>query len=418
MMTSNLFDQKTAHATAEVTICKDSDLRALTDNLRQAHDVIKSDAGEWVLLRHADVVAAALDDERFSSQVSRFLQVPNGLDGAEHEHFRALIDGYLSKEALLSYVSIFDKVATELMSELPKGKMLNAVDDIGAVFAVRAQCAWLGWPTELEPRLLQWMRDNHSATRSKDNVKMAKVAQDFDDIIRSVLQPYRNTDEVAGMFKASTAETNTAGSNIAKNNIAKNSLDMNSVTAQLCRERIDGRELSEAELVSILRNWTGGDLGSIALCVGVIIAHIIKHPEQVNFWSQAADSELEAIIDEVLRIDDPFVSNRRITTCPVSIGAHNLPKGARVQLNWTSANRDEAVFGDNSFDPQRHAAANIVYGIGKHVCPGRLLATWQLRIATQVLLAYFKDIQLAAGFSLEREQPPLGGYSHVPVVLA
>ena len=304
------------------------------------------------------------------------------------------------------------------MNELPKGKMLNAVDDIGAVFAVRAQCAWLGWPTELEPKLLQWMRDNHSATRSKDDVKMAQVAQDFDDIIRSVLQPYRNTDEVAGMFKASTAENNTAGNNIAKNNIAKNSLDMNSVTAQLCREHIDGRELSEAELVSILRNWTGGDLGSIALCVGVIIAHIVKHPEQVSVWSRATDSELEAIIDEILRIDDPFVSNRRITTCPVSIGAHKLPKGARVQLNWTSANRDEAVFGDNDFDPQKHAAANVVYGIGKHVCPGHLLATWQLRIATQALLTHFKDIQLAAGFSLQREQPPLGGYSHVPVVLA
>lgn len=416
-MTSNLFDQKTAHATAEVTICKDIDLRALTDNLRQAHDVIKNnDAGEWVLLRHADVVAAALDDKRFSSQVSRFLQVPNGLDGAEHEHFRALIDGYLSKEALMDYVPVFDKVATELMSELPKGKMLNAVDDIGAVFAVRAQCAWLGWPTELEPRLLQWMCDNHSATRSKDNVKMAQVAQDFDDIIRSVINPYRNTDDVAGMFKASTAETKTAGNNIANN--VNHSLDMNSVTAQLCRERIDGRELSEAELVSILRNWTGGDLGSIALCVGVIIAHIVKHPEQVNFWSRATDSELEAIIDEILRIDDPFVSNRRITTCPVSIGAHKLPKGARVQLNWTSANRDEAVFGDNDFDPQKHAAANVVYGIGKHVCPGRLLATWQLRIATQALLAHFTDITLAAGFSLQREQPPLGGYSHVPVVLA
>ncbi|WP_223808543.1 cytochrome P450 [Psychrobacter sp. YGAH215] len=316
----------------------------------------------------------------------------------------------------MDYVPVFDKVATELMSELPKGKMLNAVDDIGAVFAVRAQCAWLGWPTKLEPRLLQWMRDNHSATRSKDNVKMAKVAQDFDDIIRSVIQPYRNTDEVAGMFKASPAETKTAENNIVNN--VNHSLDMNSVTAQLCREHIDGRELSEAELVSILRNWTGGDLGSIALCVGVIIAHIVKHPEQVSVWLQATDSELETIIDEILRIDDPFVSNRRITTCPVSIGAHKLPKGARVQLNWTSANRDEAVFGDNDFDPQKQAAANVVYGIGKHVCPGRLLATWQLRIATQALLAHFTDITLAAGFSLEREQPPLGGYSHVPVVLA
>lgn len=415
-MTSHLFDQKTAHTTAEVAISKDSDLRVLTDNLRQAHDVIKNDAGEWVLLRHADVVAAALDDERFSSQVSRFLQVPNGLDGAEHKRFRALIDGYLSKEALLPYVPVFNKVATALMSELPKGKMLNAVDDIGAVFAVRAQCAWLGWPAELEPGLLQWMRDNHSATRSKETVKMAQVAQDFDDIIRSVISLYRNADEVAGMFNASPAQTNIAENNTVNN--VKNSLDMDSVTAQLCRERIDGRELSEAELVSILRNWTGGDLGSMALCVGVIVAHIVKHSEQASAWSQASDSELEAIIDEVLRIDDPFVSNRRITTCPVSIGEHQLPKGARVQLNWTSANRDEAVFGDNSFDPQKHATANIVYGIGKHVCPGRLLATWQLKIATQALLNYFKDIQLAAGFPLEREQPPLGGYSHVPVVLA
>lgn len=414
-MTSHLFDQKTAHATAEVAIYQDSDLRALTDNLRQAHDVIKNDAGEWVLLRHVDVVAAALDDERFSSQVSRFLQVPNGMDGAEHKRFRALIDGYLSKEALMPYVSVFDKVATALMSELPKGKKLNAVDDIGAVFAVRAQCAWLGWPTKLEPRLLQWMRDNHSATRSKDNVKMAQVAQDFDDIIRSVISSYRNADEMAGMFNASPAQTNIAENNIVNN--VNHSLDRNSVTAQLCHEHIDGRELSEAELVSILRNWTGGDLGSIALCVGVIIAHIVKHPEQVSLWSQAADSELEAIIDEILRIDDPFVSNRRITTCPVSIGAHKLPKGARVQLNWTSANRDEAVFADNSFDPQKHVAVNVVYGIGKHVCPGRLLATWQLRMATQALLTHFKDIQLAAGFSLEREQPPLGGYSHVPVVL-
>ena len=340
------------------------------------------------------------------------MQVPNGLDGAEHEHFRALIDSYLSKDAMMPYVPLFKKVATELMSELPKGKTLNAVDDIGAVFAVRAQCAWLGWSAELEPRLLQWMRDNHSASRSKDNARMAQVAQDFDDIIRLVISPYRNADAMAGMFNASIAKNS-----IDVNSVNINSIDMNSITAKLCCERINGRELSEAELVSILRNWTGGDLGSIALCVGVIIAYIAQHPEQVNVWTKASDSELEAIIDEILRIDDPFVSNRRITTCPVSIGAHKLPKGARVQLNWTSANRDEVVFGDNGFAPEAHAAANLVYGIGKHVCPGRLLATWQLRIATQALLTYFKDLQLAANFPLEREPPPLSGYSNVPVVL-
>lgn len=373
-----------------------TDRRTLTDKLRKHHDVIKNEAGEWVLLRHADIKAAALDDSTFSSQVSRFLQIPNGLDGAEHDRFRALIDSYLSQEALTPYLPVFENVATETMSALPKNTIINAVTDIGAVFAVRAQCAWLGWPAELEPILLQWIDDNHNATRSKDDAKTAKVAQDFNEIIRSVISPYRNKDET--------------------NNTLEN-IDKDSVTAQLCRDHIDGRELSEAELVSILRNWTSGDLGSIALCVGVIVAYLVEHPEQISVWAGASDTDLEDMIDEVLRIDDPFPSNRRVTTCPVSIGEHQLPKGARVQLNWTSANRDEAVFGDNSFAPKDHAADNIVYGIGRHVCPGRLLATWQLRIATQALLAHIDHIALAPNHSLERELPPLGGYKNVPIIL-
>ena len=103
---------------------------------------------------------------------------------------------------------------------------------------------------------------------------------------------------------------------------------------------------------------------------------------------------------------------------PRSIGAHQLPKDARVQLNWTSANRDEAVFGDNSFASEEHAATNVVYGIGKHDCLERLLATWQFRVATQASLAGVKGIHLAADFPLEPEQPPLGGYSNVPVFLS
>ncbi len=370
---------------------RNGDLRALTDTLRPQHAVVTNQAGEWILLRHADVVAAALDDTRFSSRVSRFLQVPNGLDGNEHSLFREIIERHLSHEALSTYVPIFKNVATELMSSLPKNTVLNAVSDIGAVFAVRAQCAWLGWPAELEPRLLQWMRDNHRATRSQDTSKMAQVAQDFDDIILSIIRPRRS---------------------------ASNLTDAKDVTSRLCREQVDGRLLSEAELVSILRNWTGGDLGSIALCVGVIVAFLLQYPEQISCLIGASDIEFEAVIDEMLRIDNPFVSNRRVTTCPVTLGQHQLPSGARVQLNWTSANRDEAVFGNNAFAPHANAANNLVYGIGKHVCPGRLLATWQLRIATQALLACTTKITLAPNQSLQRENPPLGGYQSVPVVLS
>ena len=365
------------------------DLRAYTDELRPKHPVVRNSKGEWVLLRHADVLAAAQDHERFSSQVSRYLQVPNGLDGEEHTRYRHVIERHLSRDALEPFIPVFNRVASQLMAVLPRGQVLDAVNDIGAVFAVRAQCAWLGWPAELEPRLLAWMGENHAATRSGDRAWTADVAEQFDEIIRSVIKPRRAAGDKAP----------------------------DDLTTKLCRETVNGQPLTEPELVSILRNWTGGDLGSIALCVGVLIAHIAQHPELVGRLRAAPDADVEAIINEILRLDNPFVSNRRVTTCPVRVGGQDIPSGAKVKLNWTSANRDEAVFGSNQFDPEGNAAANLIYGAGKHECPGRLLATWELRIALQTLLASVQTIELVPDQPPEREVAPVGGYHRVPVVL-
>ncbi|TNF18497.1 MAG: cytochrome P450 [Rhodobacteraceae bacterium] len=365
------------------------DLRAYTDELRPRHPVVLNDEGNWVLLRHADVVAAALDDVRFSSGVSRHLQIPNGLDGADHARFRAVIDRFLTRDALAPFVPVFEAVAERLMADLPRGTTFDAVSEIGAVFAVRAQCAWLGWPGELEPRLLAWMKANHAATRSGDYAQTAQVAEEFEAIIRAVIEP-----RLADLDAAPE-----------------------DVTTRLCRERVDGRALREEEVISILRNWTGGDLGSIALCVGVLVAHLAREPDLAARLRHAPDAEVDAVIDEILRLDDPFVSNRRVTTCPVRIGRTEIPAGARVKLHWTSANRDEAVFGQEVFAPEAHAPANLVYGIGKHVCPGRLLATWQLRIALRALLAAVESLALAPEDAPEREVSPVGGFRRVPVVL-
>lgn len=365
------------------------DLRAYTDELRSEYDVVRNVAGEWVLLRHADVMSAALDDERFSSGVSRYLQVPNGMDGDTHTRFRNVIDPYLSRVALTPFEPVFRDVASVLMANLERGVVLDAVADIGAVFAVRAQCAWLGWPVELETGLLDWMEENHAATRSGDPARMGEAAEQFDEIVSSVVRPRRD-----------------AGADAPDD-----------VTTRLCRDEVDGRLLTEAELVSILRNWTGGDLGSIALCVGVLVEHLATRPELLQRMRTAPDAEVDAIIDEVLRIDDPFVSNRRTTTCPVQVAGTDIPEGARVKLHWTSANRDEAVFQPGIFDAVGHAEANLVYGIGRHVCPGRLLATMELRMALTALVGSVETIALAPADVSEREVAPVGGYRRVPVII-
>ena len=369
------------------------DLRAFTDQLRPRHGVVRNDRGEWALLRHDLVVQAARDDARFSSAVSRHLQVPNGIDGAAHAAYRRALDPFLGAEALAPLMPVFRSIAAELVATLPRGIALDAVSDLGVRFAVRAQCAWLGWPTALEHRLVDWVAENHAATRSGDRDWTRRVAESFDAIIHGVLEPRRD-DARAGRD--------------------------DDVTLRLMRTEVDGRPLRDEEIVSILRNWTGGDLGSIAQCVGVLVHWLATHRDlQDRLRAGVEDAEFDAAIDEILRIDDPFVSNRRVTTCPVEIGGVALPQGARVKLNWTSANRDEAVFGDpDAFDPQRNAPHNLVYGTGRHVCPGRLLATAELRIALQALLAATASIALDPAQPPEREVAPVGGWSRVPVLLS
>lgn len=366
------------------------DLRAYTDMLRPECPVVRNDQGEWVLLRHDLVRRAALDDRSFSSAVSRFVQVPNGLDGREHDAFRQALDPLLSAAALAPYREVFERIAANLVASLPRAAPVEAVRTIGAAFAVRAQSAWLGWPRNLEDRLLQWVEENHAATRSGEAARTAEVAEDFDAIIWSVLATKR-------WDSAAPADA----------------------TEALLRVRVHGRRLTDAEIVSVLRNWTGGDLGSIALCVGVLVHYLASQTAvQSRLRGGVPDAEMDLVIDEVLRIDDPFVSNRRVTTRPVDVGAVRLPKGARVKLHWTSANRDELVFGGPQvFNAAQHANDNLVYGIGRHACPGRLLATLQLRILVRALLSGATTLTLDPARPAEREVAPVGGWASVPILL-
>jgi cytochrome P450 len=87
-------------------------------------------------------------------------------------------------------------------------------------------------------------------------------------------------------------------------------------------------------------------------------------------------------------------------------------------LNWTAANRDPLVFDDpDRFDPIGNAHANLVFGIGPHMCPGRALTLMELRVVTQTLLAATDHIELATERPAVRETRPAGGWARVPVVL-
>ncbi|WP_298129300.1 cytochrome P450 [Micropruina sp.] len=350
----------------------------------------RNDNGRWVVVRHADAVAVVTDPETFSSHVSRFLQVPNGLDGAAHREARELLDPFLAPERLTGLEPTLERIADQLAASVPAGSRLDAVGELGSVYAVRAQSAWLGWPSDIEPELLAWMEDNHAATRSGELERTAAVAHRFDAIIHRLLSFRR-------IRRPGPPED---------------------LTDELMRvKHHDGRPLGEDEIVSVLRNWTGGDLGSLALCTGVVLYWLATHPELQDELVDAANDSFDAALDEILRIDDPFVSNRRVATVDTVLNGQPIAPGEQLVINWTAANRDPAVFADpEGYAPEANAAKNLVYGAGPHVCPGRALATLELRVLVRAMLGRHR-IALDPEAVPEREQPPVGGFHRVPLLL-
>ncbi|NYE19330.1 cytochrome P450 [Microbacterium immunditiarum] len=352
-----------------------------------AHVTAPIEVGRLTIRSHASVVAAAHDPETFSSAVSRHLHVPNGLDGAEHAEARRLLDPFFAAAEIDALEPELVRIADALVALLVRrDEPFDAVADLGARFAVRAQSAWLGWSPAVEDQLLSWVADNRAASRSRDPVRAGEVARRFDAIIGAMLD--ERTDRA-----------------------------IDDVTSRLMAlRREDGRPLTDPEIVSVLRNWTGGDLSSLALCAGVVVHWLAHRPEQQRVLAGESDAGFDAAIDEILRADDPFVSNRRIAVRDTVVDVAAVSAGDVVLLDWRAANRDPQVFGDpDAFEPARNAPYNLVYGTGPHVCPGRPLATRELRVLVRSVLGAG---ELVPAGEAVREQHPVAGFRTVPVRLA
>jgi cytochrome P450 len=173
--------------------------------------------------------------------------------------------------------------------------------------------------------------------------------------------------------------------------------------------------LNHEEIVSILRNWTVGELGTITACVG-ILAHYLAERPHVQQQLRLNLDQLPAAIDEILRIHAPLISNRRVATKPIEIGGRKIAAGERITLMWASANRDEAVFGDpDEFRLDRDPAQNLLYGRGIHVCPGALLARLELRVIMEELLKATRQLALVRDRPATLAVYPAGGFSVLPM---
>ena len=363
------------------------DQRATFDDLRERCPVAYSDFLGWSLFRHQDVLRVLNDSATFSSVVSRHLSVPNGMDPPEHTGYRRIVERYFQPARMQAFEPPCREIATRLARDLAGRDTLEFISVFAQPFAVRVQCAFLGWPAHLHEPLRVWTQKNREASLALDRPAMAALASEFARHVNELLQNRRTSDALAE----------------------------SDIVTSLLAQQVDGRPLRDEEIASILRNWTVGEVGTISASVGILAHYLAQHGD-LQQQLRAQPSLLPEAIDEMLRLHGPLVANRRSTTRPVEIGGRQIAAGERLSLNWMAANRDPRVFeAADTFRLGRDPAANLLYGAGIHVCPGAPLARMELLVVMQALLGGTTRISLPADPPPTLAVYPASGFASLPL---
>lgn len=345
-----------------------------------------SESNTYEVTGHADVIRVLDDHETFSNAVSkRHVAVPNGMDPPQHTVFRAVVDRYFTADRMRAFEPTLRAITAELVTTLPRDDEFDFVDMFAEPYAGSAQCAFMGWPDSLREPLRRWIKSNHAAVHAQDREAMSAVALEFDGYIREQLDARRGPDAPAD------------------------------VTTDLLGEIVEGRPLRDEEIVSIVRNWTVGELGTIAAGVGILAHFLATHPA----WQERLRADptlIEPACDEILRLHAPLLTNRRRTTREVTLGDVGIPADAPVTVMWADANRDPDAFdGADEFRLGRDPSLNLLYGRGIHVCPGAPLARMEFRIVLEELFAATRRI--APGGRAVAARYPAAGFSELSIRL-
>lgn len=339
-----------------------ADQRRAYDEMREQCPVAYSDFMGWSVFRHEEVVEILDDPETFSS-ASRHLAIPAGLDPPAHSRFRSALAPHFADQPMSSLEPRCRQIAVGLLEPMLAAGQAEMMEAFATPFSLRTLCAFLGWPEDMWECLGGWTHGNQQAAFSRDPAAGRALAKLLSEHVKANLEAHRD------------------------------SAGHDDVTDALLATTVDGEPLNDDQVVSILRNWVAGE-GTVAGGISLVVLHLAQHAE-LQHRLRDDPSLIPDAIEEILRVDDPLVANRRTTTREVEIGGRAIPEGANLSLMWIAANRDPRAFdAADQVRLDRKTDQGLVWGHGIHVCLGASLARLELRVAIEELLKSTRQFEV------------------------
>lgn len=153
--------------------------------------------------------------------------------------------------------------------------------------------------------------------------------------------------------------------------------------------------ISTEELFGILMVLFSAGLGTMAGTVGLCVARLCRHPDQMAIAREDVEV-LPSAVEECLRVEPVGTFRHRYVMEDVVVDGVPLYGGMIVHLSMAASNFDPDVYRDpERFDVRRNPRNITTFGYGAHLCIGQALARVATRTVVGALLDSFPTLRLA-----------------------
>jgi cytochrome P450 len=328
----------------------------------------------WALSRHADVLAAFRDCERYSNArgvalesdvdaeaVMSFL----GMDPPRHDHLRSLVSRGFTPRRVTNLEPRIREMATRYIDAFIETGEADFINDFAGRLPMDVVSEMVGVPPDDRTTLRTWA----------DRVVHREPG-------RPEVPPegLEAAAQLLGYFVKHVA-----------GHRARPGTDL---TDALIAADLDGARLEEREIVAFLFLMIIAGNETTTKLLGNALYWLDKNPEQRE--KVLANRRLaEPWAEETLRYDPSSQLLARTLTADVELHGRKMPSGAKVALLIGAANRDERAFErPDAFDITRNTANSLAFGNGTHFCLGASLARLEARVSLEEILERLPDFQV------------------------
>ena len=313
-----------------------------------------------------------------------------GHDDPEHRRLRGLVDTAFQRRSIEAIGPIITDVADRLLDQMKGFKQADLMETFCRDLPLSVICVMLGLPDRDHDRFKHWLGG------LKDTANVWAVLRAIPGVIKVV--SYLRT------MARPESEAKPDG-----------------LIAALRDTEVDGRRLSEDELVSMIFLLFGAGQETTTHLISGGLLEILRNEDQRRRL-QADMSLMPLCVEECLRHVSPVqLTKPRWASCDAMLGGHQFRRGEMVATFLTAANRDPAKFADpDRFDITRRPNPHLSFGTGVHFCLGFQLARAEAAIAFERILSRYPDIHLAIDPSrvIWRKRVGIRALSSLPVTLS